>query len=80
MARGADLSRWSFLTGEPQAVDSVLKSYGVGTVRDGDNEIQHVVVTFLIDGREQITKRYFGLDHDVNEYLRDLSMAVRGAR
>jgi cytochrome oxidase Cu insertion factor (SCO1/SenC/PrrC family) len=44
----------------------------VWTVRDGDKEIQHVAVTFLIDGRGQITKCYFGLDHDVNEYLRDL--------
>ena len=77
--RGADLNGWSFLTGEPAAVEDVLKRYGVGLVRDsGSGDIQHVIVTFLIDPRGRIAKRYFGLDHDASEYLRDLASTARG--
>lgn len=72
-ARGADLAGWSFLTGPETAVDAVLRSYGVGTVLEPDGELEHVVVTFLIDDEGRIRKRYFGLDHDVAEYLRDLA-------
>ena len=74
-ARGADLLSWSFLTGPPETVNAVLQGYGVGTVPEPDGDIQHVVVTFLIDGEGRIAKRYFGLDHDVDEFLRDLAAA-----
>jgi cytochrome oxidase Cu insertion factor (SCO1/SenC/PrrC family) len=57
-------------------VDAVLRSYGVGTVVEPDGELQHVVVTFLIDAQGRITKRYFGLDHDAGEDLRDLRQAA----
>lgn len=72
-ARGADLTTWSFLTGAPADVDAVLRRYGVGAVPEPNGEIQHVVVSFLIDAEGVIRKRYFGLDHDVEEYLRDLA-------
>lgn len=72
LARGADLARWSFLTGELAAVDAVLESYGVGRVREPDGKLEHVVVTFLIDPQGVIVKRYFGLDHDADVYVRDL--------
>ena len=41
-ARGADLSGWSFLTAEPEAVSSVLSAYGVGSTRSADGELVHV--------------------------------------
>ena len=75
-ARGADLSSWSFLTGPPQTVNAVLESYGVGTVLEPNGDIQHVVVTFLIDAEGRISKRYFGLEHDPDEFLRDLEAAA----
>jgi protein SCO1/2 len=78
LERGADLAKWSFLTGDSTAVESVLRSYGVGVVREADGNIQHVVVSFLIDPRGRITRRYFGLDHDTDEFIRDVSAAVRG--
>ena len=46
--------------------------------READGNIQHVVVSFLIDPQGRITRRYFGLDHDTSDYIRDLSAAVRG--
>ena len=72
--RGADLANWSFLTGTPEDVDAVLKGYGVGRVRTPDGQIEHIVVTFLIDAEGQIARRYVGLDgHDPKEVLRDIA-------
>lgn len=72
--RGADLANWSFLTGAPEEVDAVLKSYGVGSMRTADGQIEHIVVTFLIDPDGRIARRYIGLDgHDPNELLRDIT-------
>jgi protein SCO1 len=71
--RGADLGHWSFLTGTPTEIDEVLKAYGVGSAKTPDGQIEHVVVTFLIDGDGQIARRYLGLDgHDPKTLLHDL--------
>ena len=79
--RGADFANWSFLTGTPDEVDGVLKSYGVGRVRTPEGQIEHIVVTFLIDAEGQIARRYVGLDgHDPKELLRDIAkLAPRGS-
>jgi protein SCO1/2 len=72
--RGIDLANWSFLTGTPDEIDAVLASYGVGSTRTADGNIEHVVVTFLIDADGQIAHRYIGLDgHDPKELVRDMS-------
>lgn len=71
-ARGADLSSWSFLTGDPEAVDAVLSAYGVGRTRVEGGEIDHIVATFLIDGEGRIVKRYIGLDHEPETLAGDL--------
>jgi protein SCO1/2 len=71
-ARGADLANWSFLTGEPERVDAVLRSFGVGRARKPDGEIDHLVVTFLIDPQGRIVQRYMGLDHEAETLARDL--------
>jgi protein SCO1/2 len=71
--RGADLAGWSFLTGAPDAVDAVLKSYGIGSAKAPDGQIEHVVATFLIDGEGQIRRRYVGLEgHAPSELVRDI--------
>jgi cytochrome oxidase Cu insertion factor (SCO1/SenC/PrrC family) len=75
-ARGVDFDTWSFLTGPKPTIDDVLERYGVGSVPDEGGEIQHVVVSFLIDREGQIRKRYFGLSHDADEFLRDLERAA----
>ena len=77
--RGADTANWSFLTGSPEAVDAVLKDYGVGSARQSDGTIAHLVVTFLIDGEGRIVQRYIGLEgHDPKQVAADLER-VAGA-
>ena len=42
-ARGVDFSNWSFLTGPPQEVAEVVRSWGVGSVRKPDGSIDHKI-------------------------------------
>jgi protein SCO1/2 len=76
VARGADLASWSFLTGPPEAVEQVITRYGVGKLPAPNGEIQHVVVSFLIDPEGRIAKRYFGLEHHGDDLARDLAAAA----
>ncbi len=71
-ARGADLERWTFVTGPEDQVAEVIFSYGVGSTRAEDGTIEHLVVSFLIDGRGRIVKRYMGLEHEPEALARDL--------
>lgn len=70
--RGVDFSDWSFLTGPPDVVEKVIRAYGVGSTRQPDGELVHLVVTFLIDPQGRIAKRYVGLDHGADEIVGDL--------
>jgi protein SCO1/2 len=62
-ARGADLARWSFLTGDTAAVTDVLERYGVGAQAGANGEIEHLVVTYVIDAEGRIARRFGGLEH-----------------
>ena len=76
---GVDLHDWSFLTGPIADVNSVVKAYGVGTTRQDDGTIAHLVVTFLIDGDGRIAHRYIGLEEvDPNGVRADLEALARG--
>ncbi len=70
-ARGADLSNWSFLTGERETLAEIVLAWGVGSVRREDGAIDHTLLTFLVkDGR--IYDRYPmkpGADDDLLEDL-----------
>lgn len=72
LARGADLSHWSFLTGDPERVLEVMRSYGVGTKLSGGSDVEHVLVTYLVDPRGRVVKRYLGLDHVPEDVVADL--------
>jgi protein SCO1/2 len=77
LARGADLTSWSFLTGPADRVAAVVAAYGVGSLRRPDGQIDHLVATFLIDGDGQIAQRYIGLEHEPEELLHALE-GLRG--
>lgn len=71
-ARGADLAGWSFLGGTVEAVDPVLSAWGAGATRNEQGEIEHVVVSFLVDPEGRIVKRYLGTEHQPEEVVADL--------
>jgi len=62
-ARGADLARWSFLTGREDVVKDVLQRYGVGATPGKNGEIDHLVITYVIDRDGRIARRFAGLEH-----------------
>ncbi len=76
-ARGADLARWSFLGGEPAAVADVLERYGVGAKPAANGEIEHLVITYLIDADGRIARRFAGLEHRAETLVAALA-AVAG--
>jgi len=78
-ARGVDFATWSFLTGPPTQVAEVVARYGVGTVRQPDGTINHLVITFLIDADGQITQRYVGLEHPPDEIAGDLAKLLQAS-
>jgi len=78
-ARGVDFATWSFLTGPRAEVAKVVERYGVGTVRQPDGTINHLVITFLIDAEGQITQRYVGLEHSPEEIGGDLSRLLQAS-
>ena len=71
-ARGVDLSNWSFLTGTREAVDAVLRAYGVGSAPGEGGEIEHTVASFLIDPQGRIWRRYLGSGDRAEAILSDL--------
>ena len=62
-ARGVDLATWSFLGGAPDTVADVLARYGVATTPSENGEIEHLVITYLIDADGRIARRFAGLEH-----------------
>ena len=70
--RGADLANWSFLTGSPESIDAVVSAYGVASSPGKDGQIEHLVVTFLIDRNGRIVKRYMGQGPPSKEVTADL--------
>jgi protein SCO1/2 len=78
-SRGVDFATWSFLTGAPAQVADVVSRYGVGTVRQTDGTINHLVITFLIDANGQVVERYVGLEHPPEELAGDLARLLRAS-
>jgi protein SCO1/2 len=79
-ARGADLEHWSFLTGPPDQVADVVKRWGVGTLRTPDGQLEHVVATFLVDGKGQIAKRWLGLEAPVGDLRAEVTALAGGEK
>lgn len=68
----ADLSGWSFLTGDPEAVREVAGRYGVAVVRGPDGTIDHTLLTTLIDRHGMMRVQYLGYRFDPEEFRHDL--------
>ncbi|HJO22005.1 MAG: SCO family protein [Myxococcota bacterium] len=76
--RGADLEHWSFLTGEPDAVAAVLQGFGVGSRRQEDGTIDHLVATFVVDDGGRIAEHFLGLEHETEELRNALARVAGG--
>ena len=71
-AHGADLTGWTFLTGEPAAVRDVAQRYGVAVSRAADGQVDHTLLTTLVDRRGIMRVQYLGYRFDPEEFRHDL--------
>jgi len=73
-ARGADPRVWSYLTGEPSAIDHVTSRFGVSVIEEHDapESITHNLRTAVIDPKGRLVKIYNGNEWTVDALLADL--------
>lgn len=67
-----DFSNWSFLTGEPKALASVWKAFGVKVERVGKGLVSHTSLTGLIDPKGVMRFVYYGSAPDPKKILQDM--------
>jgi protein SCO1/2 len=75
-ALDADLAGWSFLTGEPAAIREVAHRYGVAVAPAPDGQVDHTLLTTLIDRRGIMRVQYLGYRFDPEEFRHDLQGLV----
>jgi protein SCO1/2 len=75
-ALDANLAGWSFLTGEPAAVREVAHRYGVAVAPAADGQVDHTLLTTLIDRQGVMRVQYLGYRFDEEEFRHDLQGLV----
>ena len=68
----ANLAGWSFLTGEPAAVLDVAHRYGVAVAEAADGQVDHTLLTTLVDRQGTMRVQYLGYRFDEEEFRHDL--------
>jgi protein SCO1/2 len=76
----ADLSRWTFLTGDRDDIDRFAARFGVSVARalNDARDITHNLRTAIIDGQGRLVKVYTGNDWTPDQVLADLKAAGLG--
>jgi protein SCO1/2 len=68
----ANLAGWSFLTGTPAAVRDVAHGYGVAVAPAADGQVDHTLLTTLVDRQGIMRVQYLGYRFDEEEFRHDL--------
>ena len=68
----ADLGGWTFLTGTPAAVREVAHRYGVAVAKAAGGQVDHTLLTTLIDRHGTMRVQYVGYRFDEEEFRHDL--------
>jgi protein SCO1/2 len=68
----ADFAGWSFLTGTPTAVREVAHQYGLAVVPGPDGQVDHTLLTTLVDRHGAMRVQYLGYRFDPDEFRHDL--------
>jgi len=77
---GADPKGWVFLTGEAEAVRQVGLKYGVVSKKTADGDVDHNLLTSLVDDRGNLRVQYLGPNFDLEEFRGDLVSLMDEAR
>ena len=76
----ADLSRWTFLTGDRDDIDQFAARFGVSVARalNDPRDITHNLRTAIVDGDGKLVKVYTGNDWSPEQVLADLKKLGTG--
>ena len=77
---GANPQGWYFLTGAADAIDSVLRRYGVYARKTATGDFDHTFLTSLIDPVGNLRVQYLGYRFDPEEFRHDLLDLVDESR
>jgi protein SCO1/2 len=69
---GADLAGWSFLTGSPNVIRDLTRSYGVFVSKSANSDVDHSFLTSIVDKNGILRVQYLGIHFDPEEFRRDL--------
>ena len=72
----ANLSGWNFLTGTAAEVREVARRYGVAVATGPDGQIDHSMLTTLVDREGVMRVQYLGYRFDEEEFRHDLLALV----
>ena len=71
-ALGSDLRGWAFVTGSEAEIQQVARDYGVFRQKRDDGEVDHTLLTSIIDRNGTVRVQYMGMLFDPEEFLHDL--------
>ncbi|HET7671250.1 MAG TPA: SCO family protein [Burkholderiales bacterium] len=74
---GANGKGWSFLTGTPEEIRAMVRSYGAFSRRNAGGDVDHLYLTSLVDRNGTMRVQYLGYRFDAEELLRDLRGLMR---
>ncbi|WP_072642859.1 SCO family protein [Sinorhizobium americanum] len=72
----ADVKGWLFLTGDPAVVHEVGRRYGVISKKTAKGDVDHILLTSLVDRNGSLRVQYVGAGFDLEEFRSDLLRLV----
>ncbi|MBB3389418.1 protein SCO1/2 [Rhizobium sp. BK275] len=76
----ADVKGWVFLSGDPAVVHDVGRRYGVIARKTVGGDVDHTLLTSLVDRSGNLRVQYIGAGFDLEEFRSDLLSLVDEAR
>jgi len=74
---GADVAGWSFLTGSAPVIAELARRYGILAAKNEKGDVDHSLLTSIIDRRGILRVQYLGVRFDPEEFRRDLVALVK---
>jgi protein SCO1/2 len=74
---GADHNGWTFLTGDPAAIQEVIRRYGAFAAKNAVGQVDHTFLTSIVDRNGTLRVQYLGVRFDPDEFRRDLLRLVK---
>lgn len=73
---GSNLNGWAFLTGTEAEIADVAKYYGIFRKKRDDGEVDHTLLTSVIDRSGTLRVQYIGSRFDPQDLIHDLKLII----